>query len=469
MAVLLDTLKEMLPSLEITNGGEQLANKSHDSWVRSLVERRGGLAKTTALALLRPATADDVSGVLAWAAETGTAVVPYGLGSGVCGAVNAGAGAVVLDMGAMVRIIDINENSLTVTVEPGLRGGELERALAERGYTMGHFPQSIDISSVGGWCATRASGQFSTLYGNIEDMLLGCKVVLAGGRKLELAAVPRSATGPDLKHLFLGSEGTLGVFTELTFRIHPAPALRKGRAYAVADMEAGIEALRRIMRAGWNPAVTRLYDEREAGRHFAGADGEAPCPVLLTMSEGEGLRVEAEVRAVDGLVAGLGGRDLGEGPVESWLEHRNVVPDFDDLLDQGLVFDTIEVASGWDGLGSLYNSAVAGLSSVEGVILGSAHMSHCYTDGANIYFTFVGKADDTAGALRIYDASWAAVMRATLDAGASIAHHHGIGRVRKNWLPEQLGEGYEVLRALKRSLDPKGIMNPGVLIDMGDQ
>ncbi len=469
MAATLDLLRDRAPSLEVISEGDELAAKSHDSWVRALVERRGGLATGPARALLRPATAEEIVVVLAWAEETGTAVVPYGLGSGVCGAVSPGTDAVVLDMGRMNRVIDIKENTLTVTVEPGLRGSELEATLAARGYTLGHFPQSMEISSVGGWCATRASGQFSTLYGNIEDILLGCKVALAGGRMLDLPPVPRSATGPDLRHLFLGSEGTLGVFTELTLRIRPAPELRRGMAYAVADLGTGIEALRLIMRGGWRPAVTRLYDEREAGRHFAGTDSTDPLPVLLAMSEGEPSRTEAEAEAVAGIVAGLGGRSLGEAPVSSWLEHRNEVPVFDDLLDQGLVFDTIEVAADWDGLGPLYERVVSDLSSVEAMVLASAHLSHCYTDGANIYFTFVGKADAEAEALRIYDEAWAATMRATLDLGASIAHHHGIGRVRKPWLREHLGEAHEVLRALKRALDPGGIMNPGALIDMGSE
>ncbi len=460
----LDLLKERLPSLDIVSDGQELAAKSHDSWVRGLVERRGGAEPAPARAVLRPTTTGEVSTVLAWAQETATAVVPYGLGSGVCGAVLAGAGSVVLDMGAMDRILELNETALTVVVEAGRRGSELEQSLAERGYTIGHFPQSMELSSVGGWCATRASGQFSTLYGNIEDILLGCKVVLAGGRVLEFPALPRSATGPDLRHLFLGSEGTLGVFTELSFRIHPAPELRKGRAYALADVSAGIEALRLIMRGGWRPAVTRLYDEHEAGRHFAAA--AEPTPVLLTMSEGDPARVETEVRAVDAIVTGLGGRDLGEEPVTSWLEHRNSVPVFDDLLDQGLVFDTIEVSASWGRLGLLYDKVLADLSSVSGMILGSAHLSHCYIDGANIYFTFVGKVEAEGDALRIYDEAWAATMRATLDTGGSIAHHHGIGRVRRAWLPEQLGESYQTLRSLKQALDPAGIMNPGALVDM---
>jgi alkyldihydroxyacetonephosphate synthase len=168
----------------------------------------------------------------------------------------------------MDRILDLNDASLTVVAQSGLRGSDFEKALAARGFTMGHFPQSIELSTLGGWCSTRAAGQFSTLYGNIEDMLLGCEVVIPGGAICRLPASVRSSVGPDLKSLFLGSEGTLGVFTELTFRIHPLPERRFGQGFRLPELRAGIEFLRRIMRSGWRPAVTRLYDAIEAGRNF---------------------------------------------------------------------------------------------------------------------------------------------------------------------------------------------------------
>jgi len=455
-------LARAVGGLEIVTDAAAIEARSRDYWMRSLLQMRIHGAPRAAV-LARPANASEVASVLAFADQTRTPVIPFGLGSGVCGAVLASGDEIVLDLGRMNRLLEVCDANLTARVEPGMRGSEFEEALAARGYTMGHWPQSIAISSVGGWCATRASGQLSTLYGNIEQMLLGCEIALPGGRLMKLPAVPRSATGPDLKHLFLGSEGTLGVFTELTFRIHAAPEKKVGRAYSMPAVRDGLEALRRIVRAGWMPAVTRLYDATEAGRNFAIlADGK---PVLLVMSEGSAARVDPEFQAAGEIIAGCGGVDRGEEPVTSWLEHRNHVPSFEKLLSQGLVADTIEVAIGWDRIGDLFETVNERGAGIDGVIAMSGHVSHCYTQGANIYFTFVAAEPDPAKAVGIYDAAWRTTIETTIELGGTIAHHHGIGRVRKQWLRTELGEGHALLAALKRSFDPNGIMNPGALID----
>ncbi len=456
------TLTRDIPGLEVLSDAAAIQARSRDSWVRSLMKSRLD-GPPSAAVVVRPASAGEVAAVLAWADRSRTPVIPFGLGSGVCGAVLAEGGEIVLDLGKMNRLLEVNGDSLTAVVESGMRGSDFEAALAARGFTMGHWPQSIELSTVGGWCATRASGQFSTLYGNIEQMLLGCEVALADGRLIRLPSVPRSATGPDLRHLFLGSEGTLGVFTELTFRIHPAPEKQLGRAFTMPTLGAGLEALRKIMRAGWTPAVTRLYDATEAGRNFSIiADGK---PVLLLMSEGTALRVDTEAAAVAAIVAGEGGIDRGEEPLKSWLGHRNNVPTFESLLEQGLIADTIEVAISWDRIGDLFETVCARGAKVESVFAMSGHVSHCYTQGANIYFTFVGAQRDLPSAIRTYDEVWKTTIETTIELGGTIAHHHGIGRVRKPWLHKELGEGVALLAALKRSLDPNGILNPGVLVD----
>lgn len=457
------SLAREVQGLEILTDEASVTAKSRDYWMRSLLQSRVAGAPRAAV-LVRPSSAAEVAAVLAFASRTRTPVVPYGLGSGVCGAVLAAGPEIILDLGRMDRLLEINEQSLTARVQPGMRGSEFEEALAVRGYTMGHWPQSIAISTVGGWCATRASGQLSTLYGNIEQMLLGCEVALPSGALMTLPPVPRSATGPDLRHLFLGSEGTLGVFTELTFRIHPAAPKKVGRAYSLPSLRAGLEALRLILRAGWTPAVTRLYDATEAGRNFA-IEG-AGSPVLLLMSEGEPSRIEAEAAATHAIVMAQGAVDRGEEPVRSWLEHRNHVPSFEKLLAQGLVADTIEVAIGWDRIGDLFETVNERGAKVDGVFAMSGHVSHCYTQGANIYFTFVAAEPDPAKAIAIYDAAWRTTIETTIELGGTIAHHHGIGRVRKEWLRRELGEGVELLRALKRAFDPHGIMNPGALVDL---
>ncbi len=462
-SVKLEELTKAVTDLEVSTEADEVAERSHDTWMRSLIERRRGKA-VRASALVRPATTAEVSAVLEWADRTRTPVVPFGLGSGVCGAIDAESGQIVVDLGKMDDLVEVNDSSLTATVQAGMRGSDFEKALRSRGLTCGHFPQSIELSTVGGWCATRAAGQFSTLYGNIEDMLLGCKVVIPGGTVLDLPPVPRAATGPDLKNLFLGSEGTLGIFTELTLRVHAAPETSRGVSFTLPSFESGVEALRQILRVGWRPAVTRLYDAVEAGRNFqSNSDDE---PMLLILSEGPEALVEAEIEAVCAIVDGCGGIDNGSGPVTSWLDHRNEVPTFESLLDQNLVVDTIEVAISWERMAKLYSTVVEAASGIDGVLAMSGHVSHCYTQGANIYFTFIAAQQSPEEALDRYDRVWETTMTVTRDLGGTIAHHHGIGRVRKRWLAQELGAARDVLIQIKRAIDPNGIMNPGVLVDV---
>jgi alkyldihydroxyacetonephosphate synthase len=342
-------------------------------------------------------------------------------------------------------------------------GHHFEDALQARGYSMGHWPQSVSLSTVGGWVATRAAGQFSTKYGNIEDMLVAFEAVLASGAVIRTRAVPRASTGPDLRHLFLGSEGTTGILTEVTFEIHPLAAATTHQAIAFPSMRAGLETLRRVVRDGWRPAVLRLYDEIEAGRVFAGVAG-ATESLLLVLCEGPRALVTVEQAAVEAIAGECGGRVLGPAPVESWLHHRNAVPGFDTFLTQGMVVDTIEVAAGWDKIEALFTGVLAAMRAVPGLIVASGHSSHTYPTGTNIYFTFAAKPvvlEDLEG---LYFRIWNAAMEATLAAGGTISHHHGIGRVRRDWLPKELGGAYEALVTLQHALDPLGIMNPGALL-----
>ncbi len=440
-----------------------LREHAHDTWPLALLwVQRGELGEPPAC-VVTPRATDDVVAVLRYANRQSIPVVPFGAGSGVCGGVLPPAGAIVIDLRALNQIIELSETNLTVRVQAGMMGAVFEAELNERGYSMGHFPQSIALSTVGGWVATRAAGQFSTRYGNIEDMLLGLEAVLADGRVVRIAPVPRRAAGPDLLHLILGSEGTLAVVTELTARIFPLPESRRMMAYSFLDFDAGLEALRAILRTGWRPPVVRLYDAAETARHFGQWASEDAC-FLLVVTEGPAALTAAELEGCHAACSGAGGAALGDQPVQHWLAERNNVPSLASFIERGFVLDTIEVACGWDRIHDLYREVVAAVKTVKSVIVVSGHSSHSYPQGTNIYFTFVARPDDPAEGEATYRACWQQAMEATLRVGGTIAHHHGIGRNRVPWMKAEHGEGLALLRMLKRAMDPKGIMNPGVLL-----
>jgi alkyldihydroxyacetonephosphate synthase len=458
-----EDLRALVGATRIVDDPVAIAHASRDTWVISVWRSLGSAPLPRPACVVRPETTAEVAAVLSYAAGERIAVVPFGAGSGVCGGVLAAEGSIVLDLGAMRTFRSIDERALLATAEAGLLGSDFEAALHRAGFSMGHFPQSIALSSVGGWVATRSAGQFSTKYGNIEDLFVAFEAVLPSGAIIRTRAVPRASTGPDLRHLFLGAEGTTGVLTEVTFQIHPLPEASAHQALAFPSMSAGLEALRRVLRAGWRPAVVRLYDEIEAGRSFAGA-ADASESLLLTLSEGPAGLVAAERQAVDTICDEAGGRPVGPEPVESWLHHRNTVPGFEVFLKQGMIVDTIEVATTWDRIDQLYTGVLAAVRAIPGLIVASGHSSHSYPTGTNIYFTFAARPERSGDMEALYFRIWDAAMEATLAAGGTISHHHGIGRVRREWLRRELGSAYPLLTALKRALDPLGIMNPGALL-----
>jgi len=461
----IELLEGALPADRVRRDEATRRAHAHDYWAFEAIHDVAGHPAEPPPAVVFPQSTAEVSTILEIADAQRTAIVPYGLGSGVCGAVRPGADALVVDLSRMAALLDVNAEAATARVQAGLGGSECERLLQERGFTLGHFPQSIAVSSVGGWVATRASGQLSTRYGNIEDMVLALEVVLPGGRVLRTFPAPRAATGPDLRQLVLGSEGTLGIVTEIDFKLWPRPAVQAGFAARLASWEDGLEVTRELLQAGWRPAVLRLYDGIEAQRNFNPWFPERD-PLLLVRSEGsEAMRgaLDLELAAARDACRRRGGEDLGDEPLEHWLGQRNHVPSWDELLGKGLVVDTIEVSATWDRIGALHRRVTGAIEAVPGVLVASGHTSHGYTSGVNIYFTFVGSATEEKEQKRIYTAAWGAAMEATIECGGSIAHHHGIGRVRRDYLPREIGEvGIEVLRSVKKALDPRGIMNPGV-------
>lgn len=465
-------------------GDADRAARSHDFWLLDMQRRLHGTNGPSPACVVVAETGDDVATVLRFATEHGIPVVPYGAGSGVCGGARASEGVITLDLRRMNRVLEINEVALTVTVEPGLLGNEFEAILNDAGYSMGHFPQSMRLSSVGGWVATRASGQFSTKYGNIEDMLVCLEGYLPDGTHFSTRNSPRTSSGPSVNELILGSEGTLAVITSITYKIHPLPQGQAMGAFEFATFEEGLEALRIIMREGWTPALARLYDAAETKRHFHKWARRGTC-VLLLLSEGPQKLADLEFQECARICTEHDARVLGKPAVRHWLERRFDIPNLHDLATRkGVVFDTIEVAANWDRIGDLYRSAIAALQQIPGIANASAHSSHSYQQGTCLYFTFAvkkpkwvrkqiarllgvsdafAKPEDLPVVEQLYERSWSAVMAAVVANGGTISHHHGIGKVRLPWVQRELGTTLPILNTVKNAIDPAGILNPGTL------
>lgn len=437
------------------------AERRHDYWILSWLRDHLKTPNPLPACVVRPASVADVQATLRLARAAGAPVVPFGLGSGVVGGVLTSAESVVLDMGAMAATRFIDETDLLAGFDAGKNGLGAEQEVAALGLTIGHWPQSVAISSVGGWVATRASGQFSTLHGNIEDIVHSIDAVLPDGEAVTLGRGPRASAGPDLRHLMLGSEGILGVITGVTFSLRRAPESRELSAFFAPDMAAGFAFQREVIQTGWRPPVVRQYDAREAAR----LDARCEQPLVLMVHEGPSTLVATEQAAVESLAPGHG---LTPAPAEiaaHWLEHRNTVPNWNVFLERNLVVDTVEVSAGWSAIGRIYDDAVAALAAIPGCLNGSAHSSHAYRSGLNLYFSFAIRAEDPVTLEASYFTAWRAIMEATARHGGSLSHHHGIGRVRAPWLETELtAAGLSLLRKIKAALDPSGMMNPGALL-----
>jgi alkyldihydroxyacetonephosphate synthase len=290
------------------------------------------------------------------------------------------------------------------------------------------------------------------------------EAVLPSGEVIETRGTPRASAGPDLRHLLLGSEGTLGVVTGVTFSVRRKPERRVTAAFHTGSMDAGFALQRELLQLGWAPPVLRQYDSTEAQRMFS-AHARGDDALLLVVHEGPATRVGAEVEAVAALARSMGASPADPAATDHWLEQRNHVPKWGQFLGNGVILDTIEIAATWDRIQGIYVNAIESLRGVPGLLTASAHSSHAYRSGINLYFTFAAQPKTAAEMRSTYLDCWRRVMTATVEGGGGIAHHHGIGRVRRQWLSKEIGEaGLSALRAVKHALDPTGFMNPGALI-----
>jgi alkyldihydroxyacetonephosphate synthase len=460
-AALLRRLGDVCTSISTDDGA--LAEAGRDWWPLALTWALAGQVPSRPSAIATPGSAAEVAAVLAACNDAGVPVTAVAGRSGVCGASIPLFGGLALDLCGLEGIVNVDDRSLLLDVRPGTFGDVLEDELrANHHVTVGHWPQSMALSTVGGWLACRGAGQYSTRYGKIEDMVVGLEVALADGRLIRTGGTaPRQATGPDLTQLFVGSEGTLGIITEARLRLHPVPLEDRRRAFGFSSFAAGLDACRRILRRGATPAVLRLYDERESKRNF-----DADTNLLIVLDEGDAALIDAVMAVIE---AECGEADrLDVGLVERWLGHRNDVSALPALVERGVVLDTIEIAARWSALEDIYTDALAALGRIDGMLASSAHQSHAYSDGACLYFTWAARLPEGAAiggpeAEAVYRRAWDAVTAVTLGHGGALSHHHGVGLNRARFMAEALGPSFDVLASMKSVLDPRGILNPGKL------
>jgi len=436
-----------------------VAEASRDWWPLAMIWALDAQVAARASVVVKPRDTEQVQAVVRLCNEARIPLTTAAGRSGVCGSSVPVFGGVLLDVTGLTGIVGIDSTSLLVDVRAGMFGDVFEDELrAQHGVTCGHWPQSMALSTVGGWVACRGAGQMSTRYGKIEDIVEGLDIVLADGTLLHTGGAPRAAVGPDLTQIFLGSEGTLGVVVGVRLRAHRLPTSEVSAAYGFTSFAAGLDAMRRIVQRGATPAVLRLYDAVEADRSYhTGA-----IHLLLMLDEGDAYITDATRRIVDEECAAGHAESADVAFVEQWLGHRNDVSALEALISRGLVVDTMEISGPWRALPGIYSRAVDAIRSVEHTMAASAHQSHSYLDGGCLYFTFAGRPpEDEREAY--YRAVWDAGQRAVLAGGGALSHHHGVGLNRARFVREALGEGLTVLQSVKDALDPNGILNPGKL------
>ena len=453
-----------------------------------LVRLRAGRLDTAPDAVLLPGDAAAVQRVLEICAGEGIAVVPFGGGTSVVGGVEPLRGVhsrlVSLDL-TRLRKVDVDRRSLTARLGAGLRGPEAEAALARQGLTLGHFPQSFEYATIGGFAATRSAGQASSGYGRFDDLVSAIRLIAPAGEELRTLDTPHTAAGPSLRELIVGSEGVLGVIPEATVRVRPAPRVRRYEGWIAEGFEAGAEIVRALAQGPGLPDVIRVSDEEEtrtslalsgprglAGTLFGGYLGlrrrREGCLMVVGLEGDEESVARRRALAVRELRRG-GAAYLGQAAGRSWEHGRFQAPYLrDTLMDIGAMVETLETSHTWAGLeglrkavGSAIRDSLAA-QGTPGLVL--CHLSHAYADGASLYYTFIARSRRGAEIEQ-----WAAVKRAASEAivvhGGTITHHHAVGRDHVPYMEAEVGRtGLEVLRSVKERLDPTGIMNPEKLL-----
>ena len=427
-------------------------------------------------AVLLPGDDEAVAQILKYCSQHGIAVVPFGGGTSVVGGLaplrGEFAAVISLDMRRFNRLLNLDEISAEAELQAGVTGPQAERLLGEHGFSLGHFPQSFEFASIGGFAATRSSGQNSAGYGRFDDMITGLRMITPAG-VVNLGRAPASAAGPDLRQLLIGSEGVFGVITQVRLRIHRIPEALRYEAWSFPDFSAGATALRAVTQQETGPTVIRLSDEAETAVNLATTEaiGEKQATggcLAITVFEGSQEHVASRHTETQAVLAAHGGTSLGAELALAWQHGRFGAPYLrDSLLTSGALCETLETATTWANIAALKASVTQALttalaeSGTPALVL--CHISHVYPTGASLYFTVVaGQREDP---IAQWQAAKAAASDAIMAAGATITHHHAVGTDHRRWILDEVGEvGVQLLRAVKATLDPAGILNPGKLI-----
>jgi alkyldihydroxyacetonephosphate synthase len=480
-------LIEAVGAENVYSGVEDRVRHATGCGYADLARLRRGRLDAAPDAILLPADAASVQRALRVCAEEGVAVVPFGGGTSVVGGLEPLRGAhervVSLDL-ARLRDVEVDGRSLTARLGAGLRGPEAEAALAHHGLVLGHYPQSFEYATIGGFAATRSAGQASSGYGRFDALVSSVRLIAPAG-DLRTLETPHSAAGPALRELVVGSEGTLGVIPDVSVRVRPAPGQRRYEAWIAESFEAGSEIVRALAQGPGLPEVIRVSDEEETRISLAlsGPRGLAAglfdaylalrrrrggSLIVVGIEGGEESVARRRALAVRELRAG-GAAYLGQAAGRSWEHGRFQGPYLrDTLMDMGAIVETLETAQTWSQLGELHGAVAAAIDKAlagqgtPGLVF--CHLSHAYADGASLYFTFVARAKQGEEVEQ-----WRAVKRAASEAivaaGGTITHHHGVGRDHAPYMEAEVGGlGLDVLRAAKERLDPAGVMNPGKLL-----
>jgi alkyldihydroxyacetonephosphate synthase len=481
------TVLETVNEASVLVAHEQRVRRAAGKGYPDLVRMRNGILGPAPDAVVMPGSAEQIAQLLDACSREGVAVVPFGGGTSVVGGVEPLAGPhdriVSLDL-RRLRRVEVDRRSLTATLGPGLRGPEAEAALAAEGLTLGHFPQSFEYATIGGFAATRSAGQASTGYGRFDELVTSIELVTPAGviRTLE---TPHTAAGPSLRELAIGSEGVLGAITSVTVRVRTAPAERRYEGWMASDFASGCELMRSLAQAGALPDVARLSDEAEtrvslalAGIHgvrrallrgYLRARRRSGGCMIICGWEGDREAVDRRRGVSERLLRAGGAVPLGTAPGRAWARGRYEGPYLrDELLDRGYMVETLETAHTWSRLGELYDGVGGAIDAAlrgegtPGIVF--CHVSHVYRDGASLYFTFIAPRRPGAE-IEQWRAAKTAACDAIVAAGGTITHHHAVGRDHVPYMRAEVGDlGVDALRALKERLDPAGIMNPGKLI-----